>query len=127
MFQHFSHQHGTAGRLLRLSYAIDMRYGVLHDVARKLLQREAIDLAMGDANIIWQGDANEGALRALAHCTTPTSALNLSGPRIRIRDVAQALGRHAFRDRSRGPCRKRGDSSGRYGVHAGDLILPLDS
>jgi nucleoside-diphosphate-sugar epimerase len=93
MFEHFSHQHGTAGRLLRLSYAIDMRYGVLHDVARKLLQREAIDLAMGDANIIWQGDANDMALRALAHCTTPTSALNLSGPHIRIREVAQALGR----------------------------------
>src|SRR4030095_9990030 len=50
MFQHFSHLHGTAGRLIRLSYAIDMRYGVLHDLARKLLAREPIDLAMGHAN-----------------------------------------------------------------------------
>ena len=41
MFEHFSHQHGTAGRLIRLSYAIDMRYGVLHDVARKILDRAA--------------------------------------------------------------------------------------
>ncbi|MEP6824489.1 MAG: NAD(P)-dependent oxidoreductase [Ramlibacter sp.] len=92
MFEHFSHQHRTAGRLLRLSYAIDMRYGVLHDVAQKVLRREPIDLAMGHANIIWQGDANEWALRTLAHCDTPTSALNISGPKVSIRAVAQALG-----------------------------------
>lgn len=92
LFQHFSHAHGTPGRLLRLSYAIDMRYGVLHDVAQKVLHREPIDLAMGDANVIWQGEANDWALRTLAHCTTPTTALNLSGPRVRIRDVARALG-----------------------------------
>lgn len=92
MFQHFSHQHGTPGRLLRLSYAIDMRYGVLHDVAHKVLHREPIDLAMGHANIIWQGEANDWALRSLAHCDTPTTPLNLSGPRIAIRDVARALG-----------------------------------
>jgi nucleoside-diphosphate-sugar epimerase len=93
MFQHFSHQHGTPGRLLRLSYAIDMRYGVLHDVAQKVLRREPIDLAMGHANIIWQGEANDWALRALAHCDTPTSPLNISGPKISIREAAHGLGR----------------------------------
>jgi nucleoside-diphosphate-sugar epimerase len=92
MFEHFSHQLGTAGRLIRLSYAIDMRYGVLHDVARKVLAREPIDLAMGHANVIWQGEANDWTLRSLAHCTAPTSPLNLSGPKIRIRDVAMRLG-----------------------------------
>jgi len=92
MFEHFSHEHGTPGRLLRLSYAIDMRYGVLHDVAQKVLHRQAIDLAMGHANIIWQGEANDWALRALAHCESPASPLNLSGPKISIRAVAQALG-----------------------------------
>jgi nucleoside-diphosphate-sugar epimerase len=92
MFEHFSHAHGTPGRLLRLSYAIDMRYGVLHDVAQKVLHRQAIDLAMGHANIIWQGEANDWALRSLAHCETPTAPLNLSGPKISIRAVAQALG-----------------------------------
>ncbi len=92
MFEYFSHQHGTAGRLLRLSYAIDMRYGVLLDLAQKLLTREPIDLTMGYANIIWQGEANDRALQALAHCETPTSALNLSGPKISIRATAQSLG-----------------------------------
>jgi nucleoside-diphosphate-sugar epimerase len=92
MFEHFSHEYKTPGRLLRLSYAIDMRYGVLHDVAQKVLHRQAIDLAMGHANIIWQGEANDWALRSLAHCGTPTVPLNLSGPKISIRAVARKLG-----------------------------------
>jgi nucleoside-diphosphate-sugar epimerase len=91
MFQHFSHQFQTPGRLLRLSYAIDMRYGVLHDVAQKVMRRSPIELGMGHANVIWQGEANDWALRTLAHCTAPTSALNLSGPKISIRELALAF------------------------------------
>jgi nucleoside-diphosphate-sugar epimerase len=92
MFRYFSARHGTPGRLIRLSYAIDMRYGVLHDLAKRIVAREPIDLAMGRVNVIWQGDANEQALRALAHCTAPTSGLNVSGPMQRVRDLAAALG-----------------------------------
>ena len=80
MFQHFSAVHGSPGVLIRLSYAIDMRYGVLHDLARKVHAGEAVDLAMGHVNVIWQGDACAQSLRALRFATVPSAPLNLSGP-----------------------------------------------
>ena len=93
VLEHLSGAHGTPGRLLRLSYAIDMRYGVLHDLGAKILSGHPIDLTTGHVNVIWQGDANEVALRALSRCTTPTSALNVSGPRIQsVRQMALMLG-----------------------------------
>ena len=94
MFQYFSKRHGTPGRLIRLSYAIDMRYGVLHDIARKVMNGDVINLSMGHVNVIWQGDANAQALRALLHCLSPTAPLNVSGPTVTsIRDLAGAFGR----------------------------------
>jgi len=94
MFQYFSGLHGTKGRIFRLNYAIDMRYGVLHDIGAKVRDGVEIDVSMGHVNVIWQGDANAMALRCLAHATSPTSPINVSGPEtVSVRALALAFGR----------------------------------
>src|SRR5215217_1494270 len=99
MFEYFSKKHSTPGRLFRLNYAIDMRYGVLHDIASKVLQGKPIDVSLGHVNFIWQGDASAQALRCLAHCETPTSPINVSGHEIlRVRDLAAKLGARLGRE-----------------------------
>jgi nucleoside-diphosphate-sugar epimerase len=93
MFEYFSRRFSTPGRLFRLNYAIDMRYGVLHDIATKILGGKPIDVSLGHVNFIWQGDASAQALRCLAHCDTPTSPINVSGHEIlSVRDLAAKLG-----------------------------------
>jgi hypothetical protein len=94
MFEYFSRNYSTPGRLFRLNYAIDMRYGVLHDIARKVLTGTPIDVSIGHVNFIWQGDASAQALRCLAHCDTPTSPINVSGHEIlAVRDLAAKFGK----------------------------------
>jgi nucleoside-diphosphate-sugar epimerase len=93
MFRHASQRYGTPGRLVRLSYAIDMRYGVLYDVAQSVFAGKPVELGMGYANVIWQGDANEQALRLLAHCTSPATPINVSGPKVSVRWLAEEFGK----------------------------------
>ena len=82
IFEYFSAKDNTPVLILRLNYAIDLRYGVLVDIAQKVLARIPIDLAMGYVNVIWQGDANSFCLRSLDLAASPARALNLTGPRL---------------------------------------------
>src|SRR5947209_1902777 len=93
MFEYFSRKLGTPGKLYRLNYAIDMRYGGLHDIARKVIARKPVDVTMGRVNVIWQGDAAAQALRCLRRATVPTTPINVSGHEIlSVRTLAQKIG-----------------------------------
>lgn len=99
IFEHFSNVHGAPGRLIRLNYAIDLRYGVLCDIADAIHAGQPVDLDTGHVNVIWQGDANRYALRALAHATAPTTPLNVSGPEtLPVAWLAKELGRRMGRE-----------------------------
>ncbi len=93
VFSYFAKRNGTSALLFRLSYAIDLRYGVLLDVAEKVAKGEAVDVSMGAANVIWQGDANARGIQCLQHTSTPPLALNVTGLEpVRIRYLAQRFG-----------------------------------
>ncbi len=93
IFTHFSNKHGTPALLFRLNYAIDLRYGVLLDVAQKVAARQPVDVTMGYVNVIWQGDANARALQCLAHTATPPRVLNVTGQgQVSLRELAVRFG-----------------------------------
>jgi nucleoside-diphosphate-sugar epimerase len=89
-----SHERGTRALLFRLNYAVDLRYGTLVDIARRVQNGEEVDLTVGWLNAIWQGDANSYAIRSLGLCASPATVLNVTGlERISVREVATRFGR----------------------------------
>jgi nucleoside-diphosphate-sugar epimerase len=94
IFEHFSRKYDIPMVIFRLNYAIDMRYGVLLEIAKAVKERKPIDVTMGHVNVVWQGDANEWALRCLKVCNSPPAVFNMSGPEtISLRWVAREFGR----------------------------------
>jgi len=93
ILEHFSRRHEIPVILLRLNYAIDLRYGVLLDIGSKVFEGRSVDVTMGAVNVIWQGDANSVALRSLAHGQSPPFILNLTGlETLSIRALAHRFG-----------------------------------
>jgi nucleoside-diphosphate-sugar epimerase len=93
MFEYGSSQWGTKAVILRLNYAVELRYGVLVDIALNVFHKRPVDVRTGYVNVIWQRDANSICLRSLAHCQSPPLILNLTGPeRLSVRWVAEQFG-----------------------------------
>ena len=95
LLTHMSKTHGTPMAILRLNYAVETRYGVLLDIGTRVFERKPIDLGMGCANVIWQGDANSICLRSFAHASSPPFILNLTGPEtLSVRWIARRFGEY---------------------------------
>lgn len=94
MFEHFSQVYATPVLIYRLNYAIDLRYGVLLEIAKAVRSRKPVNLSMGYVNIIWQGDANQIAIRSLRLCSSPPAKLNVTGSSITsVRWIAKEFGK----------------------------------
>lgn len=94
IFQYFSRKNNTPILIYRLNYANDVSYGVLLEIARSVYADKGIDVTMGNVNVIWQGDANEIAIRSLLHCAVPAKVLNVTGPEtISVRWIAREFGK----------------------------------
>ena len=85
--------------IVRLFYATELRYGIIHDLAWKIWHGEPIDLRMGHVNQIWQGDANAYLARLFPLCANPPTVINLTGPQVlSVRSLAQRLGQELGRE-----------------------------
>ena len=93
MFEYAASKWNTQVAILRLNYAIDLRYGVLPDIGRTVYEGRPVDVRMGLVNVIWQGDANAQAIRALELAASPPFVVNVTGPeRLSVRETAAKLG-----------------------------------
>lgn len=104
IFEYHSNEYKTKCLIFRLNYAVDLRYGVLVDVARKVYAGEPVDVTVPAFNAIWQRDANSYALRALGLCSSPLRILNVTGAEtVKVREIAVE-----FADRFGRSCEFRG-------------------
>lgn len=95
VFEYFSQKNNTPMLIFRLNYANDVSYGVLLEIAKSVMEERPVDLRMGHVNVIWQGDANEMAIRSLLHCSTPPKILNIAGPEtVSVKWAAEEFGKH---------------------------------
>jgi nucleoside-diphosphate-sugar epimerase len=99
MFTYGAMQFGTKVALLRLNYAVELRYGVLVDIAVKVRDGVPVDVSMGYVNIVWQGYANSVCFRALGLAATPPAILNLTGlETLSVRALAIEFGKRLGRE-----------------------------
>ena len=93
VFDYFAQAQGARVVHLRLNYAAEPRYGVLHDIAGRVWRGEPVDVTTGYANVIWQGDVCRYALQSLAMAAGPAAILNVTGPEtFAVREVAARFG-----------------------------------
>lgn len=94
MFEYAAKTFGTRVAVYRLNYAVDLRYGVLYDMAHNMLEGKPISVTTPSFNCIWQGDASEAALRLLAHASPEVFTLNVTGPETAgVQETAKKLGK----------------------------------
>jgi nucleoside-diphosphate-sugar epimerase len=99
VFQYFSRDNDTPMCLIRLNYAVELRYGVLTDIAKRVYEGEPVPLDMGYVNAIWQGDANSICFRSLGTTSSPADVLNVTGTGMHsVRDLAERFGEAFGRD-----------------------------
>lgn len=109
VFDYYSEFHGEKVVHIRLNYSVEMRYGVLVDIAGKVWNEESVDVTTGYANVIWQGDACNQILRSLELAASPALILNVTGPEtLSVRQVALEFGRLLGK-----PVRFTGEENGR--------------
>jgi len=98
-FEYYSRENGTPVLLFRLNYSIDLRYGVLVDIAQAVFEERPVDISVNAANVIWQGDAVNRALLSLELASAPAVPLNVTGPETLVVDaVAKEFGARFGKD-----------------------------
>jgi dTDP-4-dehydrorhamnose reductase len=108
IFEHFSRTEHIKMSILRLNYATEMRYGVLVDIAQRVFSGQAVPLAMGYLNAIWQGDASAMSLQSLGCTAEPPTVINIAGPELlSVRHVAEEFGKRLHK-----PVRFTGEEAG---------------